>query len=202
MIFLRRSGFFVAIVAASLLNAYSAHAGKQANSSANPLVRITTTLGTFEVELFADKVPGTVKNFLKYVADGFYDGTIFHRVIPGFMIQGGGMQPGMVRKPTGDPIKNEAANGLKNVTGSLAMARTSDPHSATSQFFINTADNALLDKEQARDGWGYAVFGKVVKGMAVVKKIESVPTGRAGPYADVPKTDIVIEKAELLKPKS
>ncbi|MFQ5546137.1 MAG: peptidylprolyl isomerase, partial [Acidiferrobacterales bacterium] len=142
-----------------------------------------------------------VDNFLKYADDGLYNGTIFHRVMSGFMIQGGGFKPGFEKQPTREPIKNEAANGLKNVVGSIAMARTSDPHSATSQFFINTAPNDFLDKENAGDGWGYAVFGKVIKGMDVVQKIESVPTGRSGPYRNVPKQDVIIERVERIDKK-
>jgi cyclophilin family peptidyl-prolyl cis-trans isomerase len=146
------------------------------------------------------RAPTTVANFLKYVQDGFYNGTIFHRVIPGFMIQGGGLEPGMKRKPTSAPINNEADNGLKNTNGTIAMARTGDPHSATSQFFINTVNNDFLDHtDKSPRGWGYAVFGKVTKGMEVVKKIESVPTGQAGAHKDVPTTDVVIDKIELIK---
>lgn len=186
------------ILAYTALATSSVHAAKQAN----PIVRMTTNSGVIELELNADKAPTTVANFLKYVEDGFYDGTIFHRVIAGFMIQGGGLEPGLERKPTAEPIKNEADNGLKNVTGSIAMARTGYPHSATSQFFINTADNAFLDhKDKSTRGWGYAVFGKVTKGMDVVKKIEAVPTGRVAGYSDVPKEDVVIQKVELVKRK-
>ncbi|MFQ5544395.1 MAG: peptidylprolyl isomerase [Acidiferrobacterales bacterium] len=164
-------------------------------------MRMTTNFGVIEIELNRAKAPTTVDNFLKYADDGLYNGTIFHRVIPGFMIQGGGFKPGLKKQPTREPIKNEAANGLKNVVGSIAMARTSDPHSATSQFFINTAINDFLDKENARDGWGYAIFGKVIKGMDVVRKIESTPTGRNGSYRDVPKRDVIIEKVERINKK-
>lgn len=173
---------------------YSAFAAEKTD----PVVRMTTSLGAIELELDRGRAPTTAANFLKYVKDGFYNGTIFHRVIPGFMVQGGGFEPGMQKKRTRDAIKNEAGNGLKNVTGSIAMARTRDPHSATSQFFINTVDNARLDK--SADGWGYAVFGKVIKGMDVIKKIESSPTGRVGTYGDVPKKDIIIKKIEVVKP--
>jgi cyclophilin family peptidyl-prolyl cis-trans isomerase len=141
-----------------------------------------------------------VKNFLRYVDKGFYNGTVFHRVIPGFMIQGGGFEPGMRLKPTDLPVNNEADNGLKNMTGTIAMARTSDPHSATAQFFINTADNAALDHTgKTPQGWGYCVFGKVTRGMEVVKQIESVPTGQVGPFGDVPQHDVIITRMERVK---
>ncbi len=159
----------------------------------DPVVRMVTSLGTIELELFPGKAPVTVKNFLHYVNSDFYDGTIFHRVIPGFMIQGGGFEPGMHQKPTGAPIVNEASNGLDNAPGTIAMARTSDPNSATAQFFINTADNRFLDhRDDSISGWGYAVFGKVISGMGVVKRIEEVPTGSFGPYQNVPLHDVVI----------
>lgn len=168
--------------------------------SVNPQVRMTTSLGVVEIELDAVKAPKTVANFLGYVDKGFYNGTIFHRVIPGFMIQGGGMTPGMKEKPTGAKIQNEADNGLKNLTGTLAMARTSDPHSASAQFFINTVDNAFLDhRDKSMQGWGYAVFGRVTKGMDVVKKIEAAPTKNAGMYQNVPVKDVVITKMEVIK---
>ena len=179
------------------VSSYSAHAGEKVG----PIMRMTTNFGVIEIELNRAKAPTTVENFLKYADDGFYNGTIFHRVISGFMIQGGGFKPGFEKQPTREPIKNETANGLKNAVGSIAMARTSDPHSATSQFFINTAANDSLDKENSRDGWGYAVFGKVIKGMDVVQKIESTPTGRSGPYGDVPKQDVIIEKVERINKK-
>ena len=167
----------------------------------NPVIRMTTSLGTIEIELDAKRAPTTVANFLRYANEGFYNGTIFHRVIRGFMIQGGGFGPSLQRKATHDPIKNEADNGLKNTAGTIAMARTSDPHSATSQFFINTVDNGSLDyKDKSGAGWGYAVFGKVIKGMDVVQKSEAVPTTTRGPYQDVPRRDVVIEKVELVKP--
>ena len=166
----------------------------------NPRVRMTTSMGVIELELATDKAPQTVKNFLGYVERGHYNGVIFHRVIPGFMIQGGGFLPGMREKTTGVSIKNEADNGLKNAAGTIAMARTSDPHSASAQFFINTVNNSNLDhRGQTMQGWGYAVFGKVTQGMDVVKKIESAPTGSAGHFDDVPKKDVVIEKVELVK---
>jgi len=167
----------------------------------NPQVRMTTSLGVIDIELDAGKAPKTVANFLGYVDKGFYNGTIFHRVIPGFMIQGGGMTAGMKEKPTDANIQNEADNGLKNLAGTLAMARTSDPHSASAQFFINTVDNTFLDhRGKNPQGWGYAVFGKVTKGMDVVKKIEAVQTGNAGMHQNVPKQDVVIQKIVRLAP--
>ncbi len=179
---------------------FAGFAKESASETANPRVRMTTSQGVIELELDAKRAPVTVKNFLGYVKSGFYNGTIFHRVIPGFMIQGGGFMPGMKQKQTGLAIKNEADNGLKNVTGAIAMARTTNPHSASAQFFINTADNSSLDhRDTSTRGWGYAVFGKVTKGMKVVKKIESVTTGRMGPYQNVPKQDVVIQKVELIK---
>lgn len=178
----------------------STTATDQPAKSANPQVRMTTSLGVVEIELDAVKAPKTVANFLGYVDKGFYNGTIFHRVIPGFMIQGGGMTTGMKEKPAGAKIQNEADNGLKNLTGTLAMARTNDPHSATAQFFINTVDNGNLDhRDKSPQGWGYAVFGKVTKGMDVVKKIEAVPTGNAGMHQNVPVKDVVITRMEVVK---
>ena len=166
----------------------------------NPRVRVTTSLGVIELELDMQRAPGTVRNFMNYVERGFYNGTIFHRVIPGFMIQGGGFAPGMREKTTGVKVKNEADNGLKNLAGTIAMARTSDPQSAAAQFFINTADNSSLDHRDKTDrGWGYAVFGKVTKGMGVVKKIEQVATHTVGPFQDVPVNDVAILKVEAVK---
>ena len=166
----------------------------------NPRVRVTTSLGVIELELDMQRAPGTVRNFMNYVERGFYSGTIFHRVIPGFMIQGGGFASGMREKTTGVKVKNEADNGLKNLAGTIAMARTSDPQSAAAQFFINTADNSSLDHRDKTDrGWGYAVFGKVTKGMDVVKKIESVSTHTVGPFQNVPVKDVVIQKVKLIK---
>ena len=155
--------------------------------------------GTITLELDADKAPKTVANFLAYVNKGHYNNTIFHRVIPGFMIQGGGMEPGMAQKPCDDPITNEANNGLKNANYTVAMARTGDPHSATAQFFINVADNGFLNHTApSQQGWGYAVFGKVVSGQDVVDRIKTVKTGRKGFHDDVPKEDVIIEKAVAL----
>ena len=156
-----------------------------------------TNHGEMTIELYPDQAPISVENFLKYVNDGFYTGLIFHRVIPGFVIQGGGFEPGMKKRQTREPIQNEADNGLRNVRYSLSLARTSDPHSATSQFFINLADNASLDKSNAPDGWGYAVFGKVVAGQEVVDRIAAVGTGQRGPYGDVPLEDIVVKQAKV-----
>ncbi len=179
----------------------AASAAETPKKSVNPQVRITTNMGIIEAELYADKAPLTVKNILSYVERGYYNGTIFHRVIPGFMIQGGGFVTGLKQKSTGVSVKNEADNGLKNLAGTLAMARTPDPHSASAQFFINTVDNAMLDHRDKTDrGWGYAVFGKMTKGMDVVKKIESTQTKTVGPFENVPVYDVVIQKVELIKP--
>ena len=165
----------------------------------NPRVLLETSKGTITVELFPGNAPLSTENFLDYVKSGFYDGTIFHRVIPGFMIQGGGMTPDLAEKPKRDPIQNEADNGLKNLRGTRAMARTMDPHSASSQFFINVVDNYFLNhRGKSVEGWGYAVFGKVVDGMDVVDAIVAVPRGRAGPFDDVPDEPVVIRHARLL----
>jgi peptidyl-prolyl cis-trans isomerase B (cyclophilin B) len=162
------------------------------------MVTLQTNFGTIKIELDAAKAPATVENFLQYVNDGHYDNTVFHRVIDGFMVQGGGFEPGMKQKPTRAPVKNEADNGLKNERYTLAMARTSDPHSATAQFFINVADNAFLDfKAPTAQGWGYCVFGRVVDGTDVVDRIKGVKTGRSGFHQDVPVEDVVIQKAEV-----
>lgn len=157
-------------------------------------VQMDTSAGSIRIELDDAKAPASVANFLAYAAKGHYDNTIFHRVIKGFMIQGGGFEPGMKQKSTDKPIANEAKNGLKNAKYTLAMARTSDPHSATAQFFINTTDNGFLDNDRAQDGWGYAVFGKVVAGTEVVDAIERVRTGRKGFHDDVPLDDVVITR--------
>ena len=158
-------------------------------------VRLDTSEGAIVIELEREKAPKTVENFLRYVRDGHYNGTVFHRVIDGFMIQGGGMSAEMREKPTRPPISLEARSGLNNTRGTVAMARTTVPDSATAQFFINVADNAFLDAANARDGHGYAVFGRVIAGMDVVDKIKSVPTGNQGPQQNVPRTAIVIRKA-------
>lgn len=169
--------------------------------AANPRVQLETTQGVIVLELTPRLAPRTVENFLQYVQDGFYDGTLFHRVIKGFMIQGGGLTEAMERKPTRPPIENEAGNGLKNQRGSIAMARTGDPHSATAQFFINTADNPGLDfKGKSVQGWGYCVFGRVVQGMEVVEAIEKVKTGRRAGRRDVPLEPVLIRRATVVKP--
>jgi peptidyl-prolyl cis-trans isomerase A (cyclophilin A) len=158
---------------------------------------MSTSLGDIKIELYEKDAPETVKNFLAYVNDKFYDGTIFHRVIPGFMFQGGGFTPDMDQKQTKPPIKNESSNGIQNDTYTLAMARTSVPDSATSQFFINVKSNDFLNKASAQDGVGYAVFGKVIGGMDVVDKIEKVATGRKGPHSDVPVEPVVIKSVTV-----
>jgi peptidyl-prolyl cis-trans isomerase B (cyclophilin B) len=160
-------------------------------------VLLSTNHGNIKIELDAEKAPKTAANFLAYVNAGHYNGTIFHRVIDGFMIQGGGFEPGMKQKPTQDTVDNEAANGLKNEAYTLAMARTSEPHSASAQFFINVKNNSFLDYP-GQDGWGYCVFGKVVEGTDVVDQIRSVKTTRTGMFADVPVDDVIIEKAEVV----
>jgi cyclophilin family peptidyl-prolyl cis-trans isomerase len=186
------------------LAAISSHVNAANAGDKNPVVVIETTMGNIEVELFADKAPDTVKNFLGYVDDKFYDGTIFHRVIPNFMIQGGGMEPGLREKKTKAPIKNESGNGLSNTRGTIAMARTPAPDSATAQFFINVKDNDLLDRAKAQDGVGYCVFGKVTKGMDVVDKIKTVKTGTVKapngmPHQNVPLEDAVIKSIRRQK---
>ncbi len=161
------------------------------------MIKLTTNHGDILIELDPEKAPKTCANFEQYVRDGHYDGTLFHRVIGGFMIQGGGMNPDFSQKPTRPPVENEANNGLKNSIGTLAMARTMDPHSATAQFFINVADNGFLDYP-GQDGWGYCVFGRVVEGTDTVDKIKGVATGSRRGHQDVPTDDVVIEKAEIV----
>ncbi len=168
--------------------------------AANPQVEIQTNQGRIVLELYADKAPKTVDNFLQYTKDGFYDGTIFHRVIDGFMIQGGGFTQDMTQKATRAPIENEAKNGLRNDIGTVAMARTNNPHSATAQFFINLVDNRNLDYPSF-DGWGYTVFGKVREGIDVVKKIGQVRTGNQGGHQNVPASPVVIQSVKLLPEK-
>lgn len=163
------------------------------------MIRFTTNLGSFDLELDAKAAPKTVANFERYVKEGFYNDTLFHRVIDGFMIQGGGFEAGMQHKEGHAPIENEAMNGLKNEKYTIAMARTSDPHSATSQFFINVSDNDFLNHTvPSGQGWGYAVFGRVVKGFDVIDRIAKVKTGSSRGFQDVPKEDVVIEKAEII----
>lgn len=167
--------------------------------AANPQVELRTNMGAIVLELYPENAPATVENFLQYVKSGHYNGTVFHRVIPGFMIQGGGFTPDMKEKPTRPSVKNEAGNGLRNSVGTVAMARTPDPHSASAQFFINVADNPALDfRAPTRDGYGYCVFGKVVRGMDVVNKIAAVHTASRLPYDDVPVKPVIIESARVL----
>ena len=162
------------------------------------MVELKTNHGTIKIELNAEKAPKSVANFLAYVKSGHYDNTVFHRVIDGFMIQGGGFEPGMSQKPTGANVENEANNGLKNVKGSVAMARTNDPHSATAQFFINVSDNDFLNfSSPTPQGWGYTVFGQVTEGLDVIEKIRKVKTGSKGGHQDVPVDDVIIEKATV-----
>jgi len=186
----------LALGSAALISNAPAFA-QPAQPVAHPNVLLKTSEGDIRVELYPEKAPKTVDNFLAYVKAGQYNGTIFHRVIRGFMIQGGGYTTSFVEKPTRAPIPLESQNGLKNVAGSIAMARTSDPNSATAQFFINTVDNAGLDYPNP-DGHGYAVFGKVTQGMDVVKRIEATPTTTRGPMADVPQKEIVIQSATIV----
>ena len=181
------------MLAFALLSSFTAFA-------ANPQVEMKTSMGTVVIELYQDKAPKSVENFLQYARDDFFKDTAFHRVIPGFMIQGGGFTADMKQKETRAAIQNEAKNGLKNETGILAMARTGDPHSATAQFFINLKDNSFLDYP-SRDGWGYAVFGKVVQGFDIVQKIATVPTSNAGPHQNVPTIPVLIESVKLLPAK-
>lgn len=173
--------------------------GQASADDQHPRVRMVTTFGDILLELDREKAPKSVENFLNYVQDGSYDGTIFHRVIDGFMIQGGGFTQDFQKKPTRAPVENEANNGLKNLNGTIAMARTNDPHSATAQFFINVANNDFLDhRSPTPRGWGYAVFGKVVEGMDVVDQIRRSATGSGGPFpTDVPRTPIIIERVTL-----
>ena len=189
----------ISLVSALVVLAAVVPGDAEETSKGNPKVVLDTSKGEIVIELFADKAPETVQNFLEYVDAKFYDGTIFHRVIPNFMIQGGGFSAGMNQKSTNDPIENEADNGLKNLRGTIAMARTSDPHSATGQFFINNVDNDFLNfKSKTPQGWGYAVFGKVVEGIEVVDAISAVKTKTEGMYQDVPAEAVVINSAKRL----
>ena len=178
-------------VSALLACSFTAHA-------ANPQIEIKTSMGTMTAELYADKAPKTVENFLEYVKSGFFAGTVFHRVIPGFMVQGGGFTKDMQQKPTRPPLQHEGAACGTNEVGTLAMARTGDPHSATAQFFINVVDNGRLNYTLPPQGWGYCAFGKVTKGMDVVQKIVAMPTAAMGPHQNVPKDPIVIESVTLI----
>ena len=206
---MKRIIFIISLLALSLMACNAADKATESNKSmqshgdkmaVNPKIKIETTLGDITLELDATKAPTSTENFLSYVKDGHYDGTIFHRVIPNFMVQGGGMNPDMSEKESKAPIKNEANNGLKNLRGTVAMARTNDPHSASSQFFINVKDNAFLDhKSEDMQGWGYAVFGKVVDGMDVVDKIEKVETGTTGFHQDVPKDAVILNKVTVVE---
>jgi peptidyl-prolyl cis-trans isomerase B (cyclophilin B) len=170
----------------------------QPSSPTNPVLAMDTSMGNIKIELFAGEAPITAENFLKYANDKFYDATIFHRVIPGFMVQGGGFSPGMKEKKARPPIKNESSNGVPNKRGTLAMARTSAPDSASAQFFINVKDNSFLDKKEARDGVGYCVFGRVLEGMDVVDKIVAVPTRNVGGHGDVPVEDVTIKSVRRI----
>jgi peptidyl-prolyl cis-trans isomerase B (cyclophilin B) len=194
----QRSRFRLGIVLATALLALLLSGAPMADT--NPQVAIETNHGRIVLELNAEAAPETVANFMSYVDDGFYDGTIFHRVIPGFMVQGGGFDKNMSQKSAGEPIRNEADNGLKNEVGAISMARTQDPHSATAQFFINVNDNDFLNHTAPNaQGWGYAVFGKVTEGMDVVRQIESVPTGRSGMHQDVPQEPVVMESVKRVE---
>jgi len=187
-----RHTLFATFAAAALGASFAA-------SAANPQVEIKTSMGSMTVELYQDKAPKTVKNFLDYVDAGFYSGTVFHRVIPGFMIQGGGFTKDMSQKPTRPSIEHEGAACATNELGTIAMARTGDPHSATAQFFINVVDNARLNYTLPPQGWGYCAFGKVTKGMDVAQKIVALPTTAVGPHANVPKDTVTIESISLVK---
>lgn len=202
---LKRNAIFLLGLMMTALALSNVHAATQSSTqgttmSTNPQVLLQTNKGDITLELDAEKAPKTVENFLNYVNAGFYDGTIFHRVINNFMVQGGGFEAGMAQKNTNDPIENEANNGLKNDRYTVAMARTNDPHSATAQFFINIADNDFLNHTNPTpNGWGYAVFGKVVEGTDVVDTIKGVKTGNKGFHQDVPVEDVIIETASVVK---
>ena len=197
---MRRASIIISVLMAVFLLTIPAcsRAGNDPKTKGGPVILMSTSLGDVKIELYDQDAPETVKNFLSYVNDKFYDGTIFHRVIAGFMLQGGGFTPEMEQKSTKPPIKNESSNGLKNEPYTLAMARTSAPDSATSQFFINVKNNDFLNKASAQDGVGYAVFGKVIEGMDVVNKIEKVQTGRSGMYSDVPSEPVIIKSMTVV----
>jgi len=196
----RRFAVVIAVAVLALVSVGASALAKGKSKKTPPvLVEVKTSLGSFRVELYPDKAPKTVENFLQYVDAGFYDATVFHRVIADFMIQGGGFDKDLNKKPTRDPITNEAKGALSNKRGTIAMARTSDPHSATAQFFVNVKDNPNLDASKKEGGHGYTAFGKVVAGMDVVDKIKAVPTGYAGGMGDVPTTPVVIESIRRVK---
>lgn len=198
----KASHLFACVIALLMTLPACSQAGTE-QPKGGPVILISTSLGDIKVALYEKEAPESVKNFLAYVNDKFYDGTVFHRVIPGFMIQGGGLTDTMQQKPTKPPIKNEATNKLRNDTGTLAMARTNDINSATSQFFINVNDNEFLNhKNESMQGFGYAVFGKVIEGMDVVKKIEQVTTGQRGMHSDVPETPVVIKSITVVSASS
>lgn len=199
MLFSLRGLGVIALSVLALLISFS-QGGAVEKKQPNPVVVLETSMGDITVELNQESAPKTVANFLEYVKADFYKDTIFHRVIKGFMIQGGGLTADMTQKPTRPPVENEAANGEKNLKGTIAMARTSDVHSATAQFFINTVNNPFLDhRSQTREGFGYCVFGKVTAGMDVVEKIENSPTGSKGMYRDVPTSPVIIKNVKLIR---
>ena len=190
--------FFAALMCITISSSYGYGIGKNNNNEDIKLIKLTTNKGSIVIKLYEDKAPETVKNFVNYTKSGSYNGTIFHRVIQNFMIQGGGLLPDMTQINSNPPVVNEANNDLSNKKGTIAMARTSDPHSATSQFFINLKDNDFLDKKNAPDGWGYCVFGEVTEGLDVVEAIGTVETGNKAGHGDVPIETIIIESAEIL----
>jgi peptidyl-prolyl cis-trans isomerase B (cyclophilin B) len=192
------SALFAVVLCCTMQTSHSSTQDNKTTQDKETMVKLHTNKGTITLQLDAEKAPNTVKNFLEYVNSGFYNGTIFHRVISHFMIQGGGFEPGMQQKKANDPIENEAANGLKNDLYTIAMARTGDPHSATAQFFINVKNNNFLNYP-GQDGWGYCVFGKVVEGKEVVDAIRDVKTGRRSGFQDVPLEDVIITSAEVVK---
>jgi peptidyl-prolyl cis-trans isomerase B (cyclophilin B) len=192
------TALFALLLCCTMQSSYSSTQDSKTTKDKKTMVKLHTNHGIITLQLDAEKAPNTVKNFLDYVNSGFYSNTIFHRVIGNFMIQGGGFEPGMKQKAVNAPIKNEAANGLKNDNYTVAMARTGDPHSATAQFFINVKDNGFLNYP-GQDGWGYCVFGKVVEGKEVVDAIRNVKTGNRSGFQDVPLEDVIITKAEVVK---
>lgn len=189
----------VALICITISSCYGDSIHKINHEEETKLIKLTTTKGNIVIKLFSDKAPETVKNFLNYTENGNYNGTIFHRVIENFMVQGGGLMPDMSEFASNAPVVNESNNDLSNKKGTIAMARTSDPHSATSQFFINLKDNDFLDKKNAPDGYGYCVFGEVVEGMDIVENIGTVSTGNTGGHGDVPQEPIVVEKVEVIE---